>query len=137
MHVGTHIIADLYGVDSALIAKQESVRPIIEDVVKKAGLTIVGRIYKQFEPEGVTGILLIAESHLSLHTWPEYNLVNLEIFTCGEKELADRAFNIFLEYFQPITINRQELKRGVIHEPHPVTDTAPFDFGSQEYLSAH
>jgi S-adenosylmethionine decarboxylase len=112
MIVGKHFIADLYGVDAGLIAREEDVRPLVEGVVQESGLTKVQSLYKQFNPHGVTGIVLIAESHVSIHTWPEYNLVNLEIFTCGDTSQAERAFNLFLERFAPTSYNSHVLNRG-------------------------
>ena len=112
MVVGRHIIAELYGVSSDLISKQETVKQIMDEVIEKAELTKVGEAYKQFEPHGVTGIVLIAESHISLHTWPEYGLVNLDIFTCGDSTRAEKAFQFFLERFKPKSHKRHTLDRG-------------------------
>jgi S-adenosylmethionine decarboxylase len=112
MIVGKHIIAELYGVPKELILYEKSVREIVEEVVEKSGLTKVGSVYKQFSPHGVTGIVLVAESHVSLHTWPEYELVNLDIFTCGDAKAAEKAFELFLEKFKPRSYRHYVLDRG-------------------------
>jgi len=112
MIIGRHIIAELYGVSKDLISKEEKVRQIMEEVVKEAELTKVGSVYKQFNPHGVTGIILIAESHISVHTWPEYELVNLDVFTCGDAEKAEKAFKLFLEKFKPKWYRHFVLDRG-------------------------
>ncbi|MEM0203171.1 MAG: adenosylmethionine decarboxylase [Archaeoglobaceae archaeon] len=112
MIVGRHIIAELYGVDPELIAREEVVRSIVEEVVDEAGLNKVGSIYKQFNPHGVTGIVLISESHVSIHTWPEYELINLDIFTCGDKTKAEKAFKLFLQKFKPKSYRHYMLDRG-------------------------
>ncbi len=112
MIVGKHIIAELYGVSSELISREEKVRQIVEEVVDEAGLTKVGSVYKQFNPHGVTGIVLISESHVSVHTWPEYELVNLDIFTCGDTSKAEKAFKLFLEKFKPKSYRHYVLDRG-------------------------
>ncbi len=112
MIVGKHIIAELYGVDKELISKEEVVRRIVEEVVDEAGLTKVGSVYKQFNPHGVTGIVLISESHVSVHTWPEYELVNLDIFTCGDTSKTEKAFKLFLEKFKPKSYRHYVLDRG-------------------------
>jgi S-adenosylmethionine decarboxylase len=112
MIVGRHIIAELYGVLKELISNEMEVKRIVEEVVNKAGLTKVGSVYKQFNPHGVTGVVLIAESHISIHTWPEYELVNLDIFTCGDVSKAEMAFNLFLEYFKPKSYRHRILNRG-------------------------
>ncbi|MCX8179613.1 MAG: adenosylmethionine decarboxylase [Candidatus Aenigmarchaeota archaeon] len=110
--VGKHIIAELYGVEPELISKEGEVRKIIEDVVVKAKLNKVGAIFKQFDVHGVTGIVLIAESHISIHTWPEYGLVNLDIFTCGDNKKAEKAFKLFLKKFKPKSYRHYLLDRG-------------------------
>ncbi|MEM2070595.1 MAG: adenosylmethionine decarboxylase [Archaeoglobaceae archaeon] len=112
MIIGRHIIAELYGVDPELIAREETVRRIVEEVVNEAKLTKVGSVYKQFNPHGVTGVVLISESHVSLHTWPEYELVNLDIFTCGDPSKAEKAFKLFLEKFKPKSYRHYMLDRG-------------------------
>lgn len=112
MIVGRHIIAEFYGVDPELIAREEVVRGIVEGVVNEAGLNKVGSIYKQFNPHGVTGIVLISESHVSIHTWPEYGLINLDIFTCGDKSKAEKAFKLFLDKFKPKSYRHYMLDRG-------------------------
>ncbi|MEM5779124.1 MAG: adenosylmethionine decarboxylase, partial [Candidatus Aenigmatarchaeota archaeon] len=83
VNVGKHIVADLYGAKQELIAKKEKVMEVMESAVRFAGMKKIKSYYKQFKPWGVTGIVLISESHISIHTWPEYNLVNLDIFSCG------------------------------------------------------
>jgi len=112
MIVGRHIIAELYGVSKDLISKEEKVRQIMEEVVKEAELTKVGSVYKQFNPHGVTGVILIAESHISIHTWPEYELVNLDVFTCGDAKKAEKAFELFLQKFKPKWYRHYVLDRG-------------------------
>jgi S-adenosylmethionine decarboxylase len=112
MIVGRHIIAEFYGVSPDIISREETVRAIIEEVVDQAELTRVASVYKQFNPHGVTGIVLIAESHVSIHTWPEYGLVNLDIFTCGDTTKAEKAFELFLKRFKPKSYRHYVLDRG-------------------------
>jgi S-adenosylmethionine decarboxylase len=112
MIVGRHIIAELYGVKEEMISNESRVRQILEEVIEKAELEKIASIYKQFNPHGVTGIVLIAESHVSIHTWPEYKLVNLDVFTCGDISKAEKAFNLFLEIFKPESYRHYVLDRG-------------------------
>lgn len=112
MMVGGHIIAELYGVEQDLISKEDKVKAIMLEVVENSGLTIIGSLFKQFEPYGVSGVILISESHVSIHTWPEYSLVNLDIFTCGEQAKAERVFELFLERFKPKSFKRHAIDRG-------------------------
>ncbi|HDH44604.1 MAG TPA: S-adenosylmethionine decarboxylase [Thermococcus sp.] len=112
MIVGRHIIAEFYGVRPELISKKDTVRAILEEAVDRAGLTKVGSSYKQFNPHGVTGFILIAESHVSVHTWPEYKLVNVDVFTCGDPSKAEEVFEHLLEAFKPEDYRKCVLDRG-------------------------
>ncbi|MEF8823932.1 MAG: adenosylmethionine decarboxylase [Desulfohalobiaceae bacterium] len=112
MVVGRHIIAELYGVAPNLIAYEEQVKKILEDISERVGFTKVGSMYKQFSPWGVTGVILIEESHISIHTWPEYEQVNFDVFTCGDLSQADTAFHCSLEEFSPKFYRHYTLDRG-------------------------
>lgn len=112
MVIGRHIIADLYGVSRDLISFEDKVKEILEEIAEKANLHKVGSMYKQFQPYGVTGVILIEESHVSIHTWPEYELVNLDIFTCGDVSKVDKAFELCLEKFKPTSYKHKIIDRG-------------------------
>ncbi len=116
MAVGIHIIADMYGVDPAVLARVERMKEIFEGAVKFAKLSKISSDYYQFRPEGASGIVLIAESHLSFHTWPEYGLVTLDIYTCGEPEQAEKAFEYIKERLNPSRVDMVKLERGVEFE---------------------
>ncbi len=112
MTVGIHIVADLYGIEDRLISKSDSVIPLIEEAVKYGKLTKLSANYFQFQPQGVSGVVLLAESHLSFHTWPEHHLVTLDIYTCGEPQHADMAFNYIVKHLNPTSIDYKKLTRG-------------------------
>jgi len=81
--IGRHLLMDLYGCDAATLAAVEPVRRCMLTAAQLINATIVGEIFHQFSPDGVTGVVAIAESHLSIHTWPESRYASLDIFTCG------------------------------------------------------
>ncbi|MEM0139283.1 MAG: adenosylmethionine decarboxylase [Ferroplasma sp.] len=110
--VGVHIIADLYGIDGDLISSADSIAPIIENAIKAGNLTEISSQYYQFRPMGASGIALLAESHLSFHTWPEHGLVTLDIYTCGDHSNADRAFNYLMNVLHPISVEYRKIERG-------------------------
>ncbi len=113
MAVGVHIIADMYGVDPALLARVERMKEIFEGAVKYAKLSKMSSDYYQFRPEGASGIILIAESHLSFHTWPEHGLVTLDIYTCGDPMQAELAYEYILERLNPGRVDVVKMERGV------------------------
>ena len=110
--VGKHIIAEFYGVEPEKISFVDTIKETMERVAEESGLTTIRGFFHQFQPQGVTGIILLSESHLSIHTWPEHSLVNLDIFTCGEPEKADRAFELFVKYLEPKSYRHYVLDRG-------------------------
>lgn len=116
MAVGIHIIADLYGVESDIIAEADRMYPIIENAVKVGKLTKISSDYYQFQPRGSSGVVLLAESHLSFHTWPEHGLVTLDIYTCGDPRTAEEAFQYIVDRLKPSQIDCKRLKRGDLIE---------------------
>lgn len=113
MAVGVQIIADLYGVDSEIISDANNMYAIVENAVKVGKLTKISSDYYQFQPRGASGIVLLAESHLSFHTWPEYGLVTLDVYTCGDPTSADLAFEYIVGILKPESVDYKKLKRGV------------------------
>lgn len=113
MSIGIHIIADLKGVNEDKISNLATMKKITEDAVKKGHLTKIRSHYHQFSPTGVSGVVLIAESHISFHTWPEYGLVTLDIFTCGPTEGAETAFEYILSELEPKEIEYKKIERGL------------------------
>jgi S-adenosylmethionine decarboxylase len=115
--LGTHIIVNMYGVNPEKISYVRTVKEIFDNVVKAADLTVLGESYKQFEPYGVTGILLLSESHLSIHTWPEKETALMDIFTCSidgggnHKERAEKALEKLVLEFKPDEYIYRVIKR--------------------------
>jgi len=62
----------------------------LEQAAKEAGATVVKTVLHQFNPQGLSGVVVIAESHIAIHTWPEYRYAALDIFTCGLPEIAEK-----------------------------------------------
>lgn len=118
MNLGTHYLWDISNVGKRNLSYIEDVRPIFTDLYGLTGLTLVGEEYKQFEPEGVTAILLLAESHMSIHTWPEHQFAAIDLFSC--KAVAEGVLLSFLEEaFETKNIVLRKLERGVtIDKPH-------------------
>lgn len=86
-----HYLADLTGCPSDRVATVEAVESVFLRVLEKHGATILGVNSHQFEPQGATVVVLLAESHASLHSWPENNAACVDIFTCGPSLDADGA----------------------------------------------
>lgn len=114
MTVGVHIIADLYGVNGDRISRTEDVCEIVEEAVRVGKLTKISSDYFQFQPRGVSGIVLLAESHLAFHAWPEHELVTLDIYTCGDPSHADAAYEYLIERLNPTSVEYKRISRGTM-----------------------
>jgi S-adenosylmethionine decarboxylase len=114
---GYHLIMELYGCDSDKINSRKYLYQVVRSAVKRYGLTNLGSRFHQFEPHGVTGFTLLAQSHISLHTWPEYGYLVLDIFTCGDQSQADRLADYLLKRLRPSVVNRQVLRKGYQYLP--------------------
>jgi S-adenosylmethionine decarboxylase len=89
--VGKHCILELYACDSARLNDEAFIRDTITTAAKRAGATLLNLITHHFEPQGVTGLALLAESHISIHTWPESGYAAVDVFTCGDHTMPERA----------------------------------------------
>ncbi|MEZ4221009.1 MAG: adenosylmethionine decarboxylase [Polyangiaceae bacterium] len=87
--LGRHLIAEFYDCDGNVIDDVDAVREILLATAEAVRATVVGEAFHRFAPQGVSGSLVIAESHMSLHTWPEQAYVAVDIFTCGELDPND------------------------------------------------
>ena len=115
--LGKHIILELYNCDFDILNNKEKVGDIIVESVRKSGATLLHPFFHQFSPQGVSGVAVIAESHFSIHTWPEYGYAALDIFTCGEDINPDVAVSYLREQFNAKNIQVVELKRGALDLP--------------------
>ncbi len=114
---GIHILANLYRCkNEEILLKKGLLKKEIEKLIRKSGLGIVGNCFYKFKNAGVTGIFLISESHVSIHTWPEKNnSLNLDIFTCNVSENNEdktkKLFKDMKELFQPQEVKSKIVKR--------------------------
>ncbi|RUM29434.1 MAG: S-adenosylmethionine decarboxylase [Aquifex sp.] len=114
--LGLHILADLYGVDADKIDRVEDIRELLEGAVKYANLTKISSHYYQFQPHGATGVVLLAESHISIHTWPEHGIATVDVYTCGDPSKAYKAMDYIINNLQPSRVDKQIHDRGLLVE---------------------
>ena len=126
MAVGIHIIADMYGVNPEVLARVEYMKEIFEGAVKFAKLSKISSDYYQFRPQGASGVILVAESHLSFHTWPEYGLATLDIYTCGDPEQAEKAYQYIRDRLRPERVDMMKIDRGVNVEDEETSIEIPY-----------
>jgi len=101
------------GCDSQLLDDAEWISATMLQAARAANTTILGSSFHKFSPQGVSGVIVIAESHLSIHTWPELGYAAVDVFTCGDRAMPQRACAHLLKAFAPEYHELQELARGL------------------------
>jgi S-adenosylmethionine decarboxylase len=91
----------------------EAVQNALHQAVERAHATSLGVHVHKFNPHGLSGVAVIAESHIAVHTWPEVGYVALDVFTCGDKAIPEAAVEVLRDLFRPQRIDLLEIKRGV------------------------
>ncbi len=91
---GKHYVVDYFDADPAMLETVEPIREIFLRAARESGATVLSDVFHQFQPFGVSGVVLIAESHFAIHTWPEDRFAGVDIFTCGEQMDAEAAIEI-------------------------------------------
>ena len=96
-HQSKHLLLELYKCDFEKLNDESFLRCTLNKAAKLANATILNLISNKFEPQGVTAIALLAESHISIHTWPESNYSAVDIFTCGQNMMPELASQFLIE----------------------------------------
>ena len=109
-----HLLLELYRCDYEKLNDESFLRCILNRAAKLANATVLNLISHKFEPQGVTAIALLAESHISIHTWPESNYSAIDIFTCGQNMLPELASKYLLE-----ALNAKEHSLRIIERKPP------------------
>jgi S-adenosylmethionine decarboxylase proenzyme len=112
-----HVMVELKECNPSLLDDLPYIREAMTQAANAAGATIIGESFHQFNPQGVTGILAIAESHLCIHTWPEYGYAAADVFTCGESFDPSKAARILVDKLESRDHSLTEYRRGILTEP--------------------
>ena len=115
-HQSKHLLLELYRCDSEKLNDESFLRCTLNRAAKLANATVLNLISNKFEPQGVTAIALLSESHISIHTWPESNYAAVDIFTCGQNMEPEIASNYLIE-----TLMAEEHLMRAIHRNPPKT----------------
>ena len=110
--IGRHLIAEYYGCTAPLLNDVEALRGAMIEAAEIVGATVLGHTFHGFSPQGASGTVVIAESHLSVHTWPERGYVAVDIYTCGGLD-PRKGFDLLTERFQAQSCRVQEILRGL------------------------
>jgi len=114
--LGRHVLAEIYGCRFEVLNDIKMVQDIMINAALEAGAEVREFVFHKFSPQGISGVVVISESHLAIHTWPELGYAAVDVFTCGEKVNPWDACNYLAEKFGSNYVNANEIERGLIHE---------------------
>ena len=114
--VGTHLMLELNDCNREHLDDLPYIKDALNRAAAEVGAHILGESFHRFHPQGVTGILAIAESHICIHTWPEQGYAAADIFTCGTSFEPRKAAKILIERLDSKGPSLTELKRGAISQ---------------------
>ncbi len=139
--LGTHLLIELRDCDPEILKNLEKVRKILVSAAKEAKATIINNSFHEFNPFGISGVVVIAESHLTIHTWPEYGYAAVDIFTCGDIIKPERAVSYLVKKFDCKNPSVVEMKRGILSHnneklPHKVHSALDSSYTSTEIYRA-
>jgi len=121
--LGRHMLLELFDCDAEAINSLDVVKSAMVEAAKRAQATIVDVVFHEFNPFGISGVVVIAESHLAIHTWPEYRYAAVDVFSCGEVLQPKEAVDYLVEQLGAARASIVELQRGVfLQAPSPFAD---------------
>lgn len=120
--LGLHVIADFFECSEEVIKSTKLIRNYMINAAKKANATIVSEGFNSFNPWGVSGVIVIKESHITIHTWPEYRYAAVDLFTCGTSLELMEALNYLKEKLECKNMECSSLLRGLFQGNH-ITST--------------
>lgn len=112
--LGHHWIVDLHGCPAEILDDHDLIRQRLSETTERFGLTLLKLVSNKFQPQGVTVVGLLAESHMSIHTWPEHNYAAVDIFTCGPDDNLKAACRFIADSLQASQTSVLRLRRGVM-----------------------
>ncbi|MBI3721038.1 MAG: adenosylmethionine decarboxylase [Fimbriimonas ginsengisoli] len=114
--LGSHVLIELYGCDQRSLEDERSVGDAMREAAVRSRATVVAESFHEFKPYGVSGAVIIQESHYTIHTWPEHHYAAVDLFYCGGTVLVHEAVEVLRERFQPSRIKFLVVRRGLQHE---------------------
>ena len=120
--LGKHLLLELQGCSEEVLDDVGFLRDAMLSAANECGATVVGESFHQFSPQGVSGVVVIAESHLFIHTWPEYGYAAADIFTCGNSVQPETAAQVLLRKLGSKNHSMVEMRRGILDSPRSGLD---------------
>ena len=114
--LGWHVVAELNGLSFEILNDAGYLADLLKRAIEYAGLTLLSVHTHKYEPQGVTVLAIIAESHLMIHTWPEYGYASVDIYTCGRKTKPMNACEYIVKALKSERQRILKMERGIIND---------------------
>jgi S-adenosylmethionine decarboxylase len=111
--LGRHLLVELHGCEPDILDDIGTIRDVMLRAASHMCVTVLGVMAHKFEPQGVTAIVMIAESHLSIHTWPEHSYAAVDVFTCNGR-IPEQVVSCFVATLRASQVNAIEIQRGIL-----------------------
>ena len=131
VNLGQHVLAEFFECDPNILNSIDKVEKYMVDAALECGATIVQKCFHMFNPYGVSGVVIISESHLAIHTWPELGYAAVDLFTCGDKCDPKVSYEFLKKKFHWQNATFTELKRGILNKNTMKVSEQPFVISEQ------
>jgi S-adenosylmethionine decarboxylase len=111
--LGRHLLVELYDCNREALNDTDMIRDVMLKAAIDCGAVVLGNQFHHFSPQGVSGVVVIAESHISIHTWPEFGYAAVDVFTCGTAVNPEIAAKVLVERLESKNQSLMEVPRGV------------------------
>ena len=112
--LGKHLLLELKDCNREVLNDLDFLKGLLSAAASEAGATVLGESFHQFNPHGVSGVVIIAESHLFIHTWPEHGYAAIDIFTCGNSVQPEKAAQKLIRELGAKSHSILEIQRGIL-----------------------
>ena len=114
--LGRHILCEAYGCDPEVLDNLKLVEEVMVKAALRAGAEVREVAFHRFSPQGVSGVVVISESHLAIHTWPELGYAAIDVFTCGDTVDPQVACDYLIESLRATDVTETLVARGVLNK---------------------
>lgn len=117
--LGNHLLVEFYGCDEKVLMRTDSIQKAMEEAVRESKASVVQSSFHEFKPYGVSGVVVIQESHYTIHTWPEWQYAAIDLFFCSEAVQVEKAVHVLQKHLKPQRITYILVERGKKQELQP------------------
>ncbi|HDG63820.1 MAG TPA: S-adenosylmethionine decarboxylase proenzyme [Thermococcus litoralis] len=112
--IGMHVVLDLYECDPEILDDMERIEEILTKAAEVANATIIDKRFHKFSPQGVSGVVVVSESHIAIHTWPEHGYAAVDVYTCGDHTMPLKASEYIIKELKCKKPTVVKLDRGLL-----------------------